>query len=121
MGVAWMIGAFASAIGIGVGGGLAWIMKGVQHGFNFIYALCTGLIIGLLFLEMIPESIELGGWFVLMTGVAAGLLLFIYIHRLMNKITIITDSHQDRKSTRLNSSHVSISYVVFCLKKKNKL
>src|SRR5690349_24184256 len=26
----------------------------------------------------------------------------------------------DRKSTRLNSSHVEISYAVFCLKKKNK-
>src|SRR5699024_12391202 len=28
---------------------------------------------------------------------------------------------QDRKSTRLNSSHVSISYAVFCLKKKKTL
>src|SRR5437762_6092912 len=27
---------------------------------------------------------------------------------------------QDRKSTRLNSSHRCISYAVFCLKKKNK-
>src|SRR5690554_7484241 len=27
---------------------------------------------------------------------------------------------KDRKSTRLNSSHVRISYAVFCLKKKNK-
>src|SRR5690606_41884470 len=27
---------------------------------------------------------------------------------------------QDRKSTRLNSSHVKISYAVFCLKKKTK-
>src|SRR5699024_12034564 len=27
---------------------------------------------------------------------------------------------KDRKSTRLNSSHVSISYAVFCLKKKQK-
>src|SRR5690625_5711300 len=26
----------------------------------------------------------------------------------------------DRKSTRLNSSHVAISYAVFCLKKKNR-
>src|SRR5438874_7836638 len=26
-------------------------------------------------------------------------------------------SHRDRKSTRLNSSHVEISYAVFCLKK----
>src|SRR5439155_22674662 len=29
------------------------------------------------------------------------------------------DVCQDRKSTRLNSSHVAISYAVFCLKKKN--
>src|SRR5690348_18476229 len=29
-------------------------------------------------------------------------------------------SRQDRKSTRLNSSHPSISYAVFCLKKKKK-
>src|SRR5438874_3741894 len=28
---------------------------------------------------------------------------------------------KDRKSTRLNSSHVEISYAVFCLKKKNKI
>src|SRR3712207_8853203 len=27
---------------------------------------------------------------------------------------------QDRKSTRLNSSHANISYAVFCLKKKNE-
>src|SRR5437660_4820438 len=31
------------------------------------------------------------------------------------------DHHpEDRKSTRLNSSHVAISYAVFCLKKKKK-
>src|SRR5690606_41868572 len=29
------------------------------------------------------------------------------------------DTGRDRKSTRLNSSHVKISYAVFCLKKKN--
>src|SRR5438477_6152694 len=29
------------------------------------------------------------------------------------------DGGGDRKSTRLNSSHMSISYAVFCLKKKN--
>src|SRR6266480_6752469 len=30
------------------------------------------------------------------------------------------DRPRDRKSTRLNSSHMSISYAVFCLKKKNE-
>src|SRR5207249_11073128 len=32
---------------------------------------------------------------------------------------VLCDEGLDRKSTRLNSSHVSISYAVFCLKKKN--
>src|SRR5689334_23521727 len=32
----------------------------------------------------------------------------------------IKPQHIDRKSTRLNSSHSSISYAVFCLKKKKK-
>src|SRR3712207_1632296 len=31
------------------------------------------------------------------------------------------DTFEDRKSTRLNSSHANISYAVFCLKKKKKL
>src|SRR5256885_12848664 len=30
------------------------------------------------------------------------------------------DGEEDRKSTRLNSSHLVISYAVFCLKKKKK-
>src|SRR5437667_2051731 len=29
--------------------------------------------------------------------------------------------YSDRKSTRLNSSHITISYAVFCLKKKNNV
>src|SRR5437773_3287379 len=32
-----------------------------------------------------------------------------------------TRPHTDRKSTRLNSSHITISYAVFCLKKKKKI
>src|SRR5438309_9295040 len=33
---------------------------------------------------------------------------------------VYISSGEDRKSTRLNSSHSSISYAVFCLKKKKK-
>src|SRR5690625_6014869 len=36
------------------------------------------------------------------------------------QVAVITSrAEADRKSTRLNSSHVAISYAVFCLKKKN--
>src|SRR3989442_5984132 len=37
-----------------------------------------------------------------------------------DKRTGATPFSQDRKSTRLNSSHVRISYAVFCLKKKKR-
>src|SRR5699024_11790195 len=40
-------------------------------------------------------------------------------HRVLGQV--IVDDQQDRKSTRLNSSHVSISYAVFCLKKKKRI
>src|SRR2546426_5679141 len=35
--------------------------------------------------------------------------------------TTVRTSHLDRKSTRLNSSHLVISYAVFCLKKKKQI
>src|SRR5258708_21055514 len=40
----------------------------------------------------------------------------LYPHRISNLVKRV----QDRKSTRLNSSHQIISYAVFCLKKKKK-
>src|SRR3712207_8754067 len=33
-------------------------------------------------------------------------------------VVCVVGKHEDRKSTRLNSSHANISYAVFCLKKK---
>src|SRR4051812_49762525 len=40
----------------------------------------------------------------------------------LTRVVAAVTSRADRKSTRLNSSHMSISYAVFCLKKKkNKI
>src|SRR5437773_5050764 len=38
----------------------------------------------------------------------------------VRRATHASASRTDRKSTRLNSSHITNSYAVFCLKKKNK-
>src|SRR4051812_49475431 len=56
--------------------------------------------------------------------------LFRSSHNVMKAQKLIADTYnalrsnhalwEDRKSTRLNSSHMSISYAVFCLKKKNR-
>src|SRR5207253_11042108 len=65
-------------------------------------------------------------------GVTASHTNLTYEHRGRDVLTRGRDRHdalpapgcgfvepRDRKSTRLNSSHVAISYAVFCLKKKN--
>src|SRR5690349_23844994 len=40
--------------------------------------------------------------------------------KVKNETRPVDGNYADRKSTRLNSSHVEISYAVFCLKKKKK-
>src|SRR3989454_8202569 len=42
---------------------------------------------------------------------------FVRLHQAVNGLAF--PAFRDRKSTRLNSSHLVISYAVFCLKKKN--
>src|SRR5438045_5421302 len=37
-----------------------------------------------------------------------------------DRVRVLVEEAKDRKSTRLNSSHLGISYAVFCLKKKKK-
>src|SRR6266508_6485936 len=51
----------------------------------------------------------------LMLAVVGGVSTAVYVYSLGY---MAGDPGQDRKSTRLNSSHVAMSYAVFCLKKK---
>src|SRR2546426_7157217 len=51
-------------------------------------------------------------------------LLYVALSRAKNRLMLVVSRNSpsplDRKSTRLNSSHLVISYAVFCLKKKKK-
>src|SRR3712207_7081615 len=42
-----------------------------------------------------------------------------HVRQLQRDVAVPAGVDEDRKSTRLNSSHANISYAVFCLKKKN--
>src|SRR5436853_1536902 len=42
-------------------------------------------------------------------------------HAIIEAESALSPAVEDRKSTRLNSSHLGISYAVFCLKKKNTM
>src|SRR5690606_13729249 len=77
-----------------------------------------------------PISYHWTSYLVLISSVLAWMILFIMAllwsrERVIPKwlatlaVLLAIIGLTDRKSTRLNSSHVKISYAVFCLKKKN--
>src|SRR5690349_23085053 len=68
---------------------------------------CLGSDMGGFSLQVLRESEDVGGW--LCSG------------GLRSGDSASQAADRDRKSTRLNSSHVEISYAVFCLKKKKKM
>src|SRR5439155_25221119 len=54
-------------------------------------------------------------------GVLSVLVIYLLVNlALLSVLPVGALARSDRKSTRLNSSHVAISYAVFCLKKKNR-
>src|SRR5436309_6768682 len=63
------------------------------------------------------RSLGAKGAFVTLEEISQGLRLTAPAHE---AILQIEGYPRDRKSTRLNSSHVKISYAVFCLKKKKR-
>src|SRR5690625_5494218 len=63
------------------------------------------------------------GFILVQTGVAEpGISTFPMVNMIASStiIALVVTFFVDRKSTRLNSSHVAISYSVFCLKQKKK-
>src|SRR5690625_4382474 len=68
--------------------------------------------------ELVPRLTELPG---VAEADATGAAM-LQRQALQRGVVGVTDMEwgRDRKSTRLNSSHVAISYAVFCLKKKNE-
>src|SRR5256885_2826482 len=53
------------------------------------------------------------------SAAAAHVILELFLQRGAAARSIVPNDKADRKSTRLNSSHLVISYAVFCLKKKH--
>src|SRR5256885_7958243 len=76
--------------------GLAWLMQ-------IIMFLALGL-------QVFPSRI--------IPVIGTGLLVSLFLMVIARPLSVFLTLALDRKSTRLNSSHLVISYAVFCLKKK---
>src|SRR5689334_25373642 len=95
-----------------------------QHVFNysllffiFLFHLLSSLFFFFLMIRRPPRS-TLFPYTTLFRSLDQGQLF--PSHKMGALLKRLVRGHQDRKSTRLNSSHSSISYAVFCLKKKKK-
>src|SRR5699024_11858494 len=77
-----------------------------------------GLIGGLLLSIFLGQALGVEGFGIISLAVKIGSIILIFCLLGMKRIIVKEVAIGDRKSTRLNSSHVSISYAVFCLKKK---
>ncbi|MFD1929504.1 ZIP family metal transporter [Sporosarcina siberiensis] len=102
----WLIGFLATFIGVGIGGGIAYFINGFSRSIGTIYAVCTGLILGLISFEIAPEAIQMGNWGIFSIGFFLGIVLFKLLHIGIQK-----------KSMSLNKSHTSMYYlaIVFSL------
>lgn len=79
----WVIAFIATFFGVGIGGVLSYFINRFKRSIGTIYAVCAGLILGLISFGIAPEAIELGNWIVLILGFISGVLLFMFIHSML--------------------------------------
>jgi len=82
----WLIGYLSTVSGLLIGGFLSWTFNRVQKDPTIVYSICSGFILGLLSLEIVPEGIRLGGWIICSIGFFIGVLVYKILHlRPINK------------------------------------
>ncbi|MEZ7171855.1 ZIP family metal transporter [Sporosarcina sp. OR05] len=96
----WVVSFIATCIGLGVGGGMAAVMNRYTRSIGTIYAVCAGLLLGLLSLEIAPEAIRLGGWTVFAIGFVVGVIVYKITHKWLHKQTLIRNDPQKNQWIR---------------------
>lgn len=76
----WLIGYLSTVLGLLIGGLLSWTFNKVQKDSNIVYSICSGLILGLLSMEIVPEGIRLGGWAIFGLGFVIGVFVYKLLH-----------------------------------------
>ncbi|QUW24013.1 ZIP family metal transporter [Sporosarcina sp. Marseille-Q4063] len=97
----WFIGFLSTFAGISIGGVIAGLINGFKRSIGTIYAVCTGLILGLISFEIAPEAIQLGNWLIFLLGFLAGVFIFNLIHMGVHNNSVITKASHKHHNRRL--------------------
>lgn len=85
----WVIGLLATFLGVSIGGGIAATIYRFKKSMSTIYAVCAGLLLGLLSFEIVPEALLLGDWIIFSAGFIGGVIVYEVIHRRFHEYPII--------------------------------
>jgi zinc transporter, ZIP family len=94
-----LIGFFTAWSGLIIGSVISIILTKKSNQFNLLLTILSGFILTFIFLDLIPESLELGDYFLSILGIILGVLISILIDRILSH-----DNHN-----QLNSSLLLIS------------
>ncbi|MDM5335455.1 ZIP family metal transporter [Ureibacillus composti] len=81
-----LIGMGLTTIGFCFGGCIAILLKGFQTKVSIIYAICAGVILGMIVLDIAPESIEMGNNKIFFWGLLMGGILFLLLHEASHQL-----------------------------------
>ncbi|WP_394189487.1 ZIP family metal transporter [Paenisporosarcina quisquiliarum] len=84
MAAIWVVGYLSTATGFGIGGMIAWMLRGFQKRMDVIYSICAGSLLGMLSFEIAPEALELGNWITFSMGFVIGVIIFNFVHSVTN-------------------------------------
>ena len=96
----WIIGFLATFVGVGIGGGIATAIYRFKKSMGTIYAVCAGLLLGLLSFEIVPEALLLGDWLMFGAGFAVGVVVYEVIHRRFHQHPLIRKDPYKNHSIR---------------------
>lgn len=95
----WLIGYSSTVLGLLIGGLLSWAFNKIQKDTTIVYSICSGLILGLLSMEIVPEGIRLGGWVIFSLGFFIGVLVYKLLH--LNQLGREIKKQQSARNTGL--------------------
>ncbi|MEK4025899.1 ZIP family metal transporter [Sporosarcina sp. FSL W7-1283] len=97
----WLIGFLSTVAGVNVGGVIVALINRFQRSVGAIYAVCVGLLLSLLSVEITPEAIALGNFLVFVFGFLVGVLLFEIIHLAFYRNRVHSKKNDHRQSLRM--------------------
>ena len=101
----------AGVVGTGIGGLIgALLQKDSNRMVSLLLSFAGGVMLAVVCCDLVTEAVhtEVGIWIVL-ASIAIGVAVTFILNHLIDKVANPEVAHIDRKSTRLNSSHESIS------------